>query len=252
MTGLRPDTTKSYSFDKTFQPFGTFPQHFHSNGYEIVEVGKIFHSYEFDSIHKNDLNFGVKKSDWYNYQNAEGERMPSTVYPDKNTPEFKFRDYLMASSAIKALKKLRFKDKPWFLGVGFKSPHTLLHYPFKYHEMYRNVSSVWEVDPIALRYPEKTPAIAYRCCAYDEYYFLNHEGDYPHNESHWLVDKPIDQPFSERVYKELMWSYSASITFVDAQLGRLLDALTEWNLWEDTTIILTADHGMQNGEKGIW
>ena len=54
------------------------------------------------------------------------------------------------------------------------------------------------------------------------------------------------------MYTEMMWGYAASVSFLDTQLGRILDALDEFDLWENTTIVLTSDHGMHNGEKGIW
>ena len=49
-----------------------------------------------------------------------------------------------------------------------------------------------------------------------------------------------------------MWGYAAAITFLDTQIGRLLDVMDEMNMWQNTTIILTSDHGIHNGEKGIW
>ena len=51
---------------------------------------------------------------------------------------------------------------------------------------------------------------------------------------------------------ELIKTYCAGVTFLDQQLGRLLDTLDRLKLWDTTTVILTADHGMHNGEKGIW
>ena len=53
-------------------------------------------------------------------------------------------------------------------------------------------------------------------------------------------------------HQELMWAYSAMITMVDKQLGRVLDAIDQLELWGNLTVVLTADHGMHNGEKGIW
>ena len=58
--------------------------------------------------------------------------------------------------------------------------------------------------------------------------------------------------FDKDMRNEIMMGYSASITFVDVQLGRLLDVFDKHNLWKNTVVILTSDHGMHNGEKGIW
>ena len=58
--------------------------------------------------------------------------------------------------------------------------------------------------------------------------------------------------FPQDMYTELMWGYRAAVTFLDAQLGRILDVLDELDIWKNTTIVLTSDHGMHNGEKGMW
>lgn len=62
----------------------------------------------------------------------------------------------------------------------------------------------------------------------------------------------MNQVFSSELYEEHLWGYSAAISFVDKQLGRILDVIDELNLWENLTIVLTADHGMHNGEKALW
>jgi iduronate 2-sulfatase len=54
------------------------------------------------------------------------------------------------------------------------------------------------------------------------------------------------------MYNELMIGYAAAVTYVDKQLGRVLDVLDELQLWDNLTVVLTADHGMHNGEKGLW
>jgi iduronate 2-sulfatase len=54
------------------------------------------------------------------------------------------------------------------------------------------------------------------------------------------------------MHDELMVGYSAAVSFLDAQVGRILDVMDELQLWENTTVVLTSDHGMHNGEKGLW
>ena len=65
------------------------------------------------------------------------------------------------------------------------------------------------------------------------------------------VHKPTFS-FKPKVYKEIMWGYAAAVSYLDMQLGRILDLLDRLDLWKNMTIILTSDHGMHNGEKGIW
>ena len=58
--------------------------------------------------------------------------------------------------------------------------------------------------------------------------------------------------FPQDMHTEIMWGYAAAVTFLDAQLGRILDALDRLQLWDDVTVVLTSDHGIHNGEKGMW
>jgi iduronate 2-sulfatase len=72
--------------------------------------------------------------------------------------------------------------------------------------------------------------------------------------SHWEKAERVENmlKLSSEAYTEMMWGYAASITFVDEQVGRLLDAVDRLQLWDNLTIVLTSDHGMHNGEKGTW
>jgi len=83
---------------------------------------------------------------------------------------------------------------------------------------------------------------------------MNNEGAGRWKDEIQLKTNSIDLklPLPARMHQELIWGYSAAITFVDTQLGRVLDTLDELKLWNNLTIVLTADHGMHNGEKGIW
>ena len=79
---------------------------------------------------------------------------------------------------------------------------------------------------------------------------MNEEGALPATRELDLEKIEIVPP--QDMYTEMMWGYSAAISFVDYQLGRVLDLLDELDLWKNITIVLTADHGMHNGEKNLW
>jgi len=135
--------------------------------------------------------------------------------------------------------------------IGFKMPHTALHVPFKYFDMYRNRKHVWSESESSVRqFPPTSPAVTYRCCADRWFKFMNNEGSLVHSKTEEMED--MNQVLSANLYMEMMWGYSAAITFVDKQLGRILDVIDELHLWNNLTIVLTADHGMHNGEKGLW
>jgi iduronate 2-sulfatase len=250
LTGLRPDTIVSYGFSNSWMPHLSFPQQFAHHGYNIANYGKIYHWDDFDD--KLRLGYGIEQSGWYEYQGKEYFRLNSTVNPDRHTPEENFKDYIFTSKMIDGLKNLATRPEYFFIGLGYKLPHIHLHFPWKYYDMYRSRAKIWsKVSPIHLQFPHTTPAISYRCCAYDEYRYLNEEGN-----ARWTETVPtrsdISRAFPRRMHEELMWSYSASITFLDTQIGRVLDAIEELGLWNNVTIVLTSDHGMHNGEKGIW
>jgi iduronate 2-sulfatase len=250
MTGLRPDTIASYGFSNSWTRYVTFPKHFSSMGYNIANYGKIYHRYDFED--KLNISYGLNRSRWYGYQGSEQDNLNSTVNPDRNTPETEFRDYIYTTKAIEGLRKLTSLDPYFLVGIGFKLPHTQLHFPYKYFEMYRDRKHVWEAaTPKNLHFPRSAPAISYRCCAYGRYVYMKDEGNSPSTE---ILQTPrnITGVIPHRMHVELMWAYSASITYLDTQIGRLLDAITELKLWNNITIVFTSDHGMHNGEKGIW
>lgn len=250
MTGLRPDTIASYAFANSWMPHLSFPEQFARHGYNIASYGKIYHWDDFED--RLGIGYGMGASDWYGYQEKEYNDLNSTVNPDRNTPEEKFRDYIYTSKMIEGLKIVSSRPEYFLLGIGYKLPHIHLHFPWKYFDLYRSHSQVWsETGAKRLHFPPTSPAISYRCCAYPEYRYLNEEGNARWRAS--VVTKPnISRTFPVRMYQELMWSYSAAISFLDTQIGRILDEIEQLGLWENVTIILTSDHGMHNGEKGIW
>lgn len=176
--------------------------------------------------------------------------MNSSVMPDKTRPESAYPDYKFASSAIDELRYLTTTEKAQYfmLSIGFKMPHTAYHVPHKYYDMYRSRSHLFQASPEQLRFPPTSPMISWRCCADRNYQFMNEEGAKKHNKT-YMVQK-VNDSFPLNIHQELAWGYAALITFVDKQLGRVLDVIDELKLWNNLTIILTADHGMHNGEKG--
>ena len=178
--------------------------------------------------------------------------MNSTVMPDKIKPEETFPDHLFASKAIESIRYFNDHKENYFMtAVGFKMPHTALHVPFKYYDMYRNRNIVWNsLDEAGRVFPPTAPTVAWRCCAAPSFRFMNQEGALRNNREEGLED--MKQPVSPQLYQEMMWGYAAAVTFVDKQLGRILDVLDELNLWNNLTVVLTADHGIHNGEKGLW
>jgi arylsulfatase A-like enzyme len=190
---------------------------------------------------------------WYDYQNLEWDSMNSSVMPDKIKGMDTFPDHIFTSKAIEALESNHNKSSSYYMvALGFKMPHLALHIPFQYFDMYRNISDQWEtnVREEHLQFPRTAPIVGFRCCSDAQFKYMQEEGAKRSEE--FLNIDDLNQTRTVRMHKELMWGYSAAVSYVDAQLGRLLDAVDRLKLWDNLTIVLTSDHGMHNGEKGIW
>ena len=100
----------------------------------------------------------------------------------------------------------------------------------------------------------------YRCCGLESFQFMSREqgGEYgkrssadtdtdTDTETLQLRQKSVTEAIDLRMHLELQWGYAAAVSFVDAQLGRLLDVVDELELWSNLTIVLTSDHGMHLG-----
>jgi iduronate 2-sulfatase len=249
LTGLRPDTTGSYNFDRGFHPHIVFPAQLVTNGYNTAASGKIAHWVNGDS---NIWNFEHFSNQWYEYQNEESRYMNSSVMPDKVKRLDQFRDFTFASRTIQQIRKMAAKPQFFMSAVGFKLPHLDLHVPHKFFQMYNNEEKkeAWKLSKKELKYPSSLSEISYRCCAEGRFRFIREEGSLPHNRSHPLMD--INKALPNEMHDNLMMGYLAGITYLDTQVGRILDVLDELDLWGNTTVVLTSDHGMHNGEKGLW
>lgn len=248
LTGLRPDGTGTYGFQHSFRPHITFPAILREFGYKTYGLGKVVHWDGDDRKIWSEGQWGG--SDWYTVQNNEYHYMNASVMPDSVMSEKQFRDYEVTDHAIDKLREFHSKNELFMIGMGFKLPHLSLHLPREYFEMYRNITHVWHRPKRELRFPITSPKVAHKCCANPEFVYMAKDGAV---KSHNSVDMaPTDFQFPARMHMELMWGYCASVTFLDRQLGRILDVFDELNMWDNLTIILTADHGMHNGEKGMW
>ena len=248
LTGLRPDTVGTYGFQSSYYTYHShmiMPTRLKRSGYTTVAYGKIRHWDGGDSEVWDEAFDG----DWYDYQAQEWNFMNSSVMPDKVRAEETFPDYVFATKAIEALTRLSKLDRFFMVAIGFKMPHLAMHVPYKYYDMYRSRVHQWAATDSELRFPPTAPVVSYRCCA-DDYKYMRQEGAMPSNSTHKL--RFINDTIPLTVHQEMMWGYAALITFVDKQLGRVLDAIDQLELWGNLTVVLTADHGMHNGEKGIW
>lgn len=249
MTGLRPDSVGTYGFAHSYWPHMPLPMHLTREGYNTAGVGKIFH---WETSDRKVWSYDNWDNNWYDYQGRENGWMNSSTMPDKVKPEEKFRDYEFTMRALSTWKKMIKEPKPWMLALGYKLPHLAIHVPHKYYEMYKGVEKTnsWHLSKKELRYPVTSHEISYRCCADSHFHYMREEGAKPSNRSVRIGD--INMVLPDDAHDEMMQGYCAGVTFVDKMLGLLLDFMDNNNLWSNTMVVLTSDHGMHNGEKGIW
>jgi iduronate 2-sulfatase len=244
MTGLRPSTTRvfdlQYHFRQDLPEVVTLPQMFMKAGYYAGRVGKIYHYGNPDDIGTSGLDdpaswqehvnpAGRDKTslepDIMNYTPKRGLGSAMAYLADKLGRDEEHTDGKVATEAIRLLEA--HKDKPFFLAVGFYKPHCPWITPSKYFDLYSmNSITLPEIAPDF----EKTalaPALA--------------------STKPWpYMGVTPDQA------RECKRAYYAAIAFVDAQIGRVLEAVDRLGLRDNTIIVFWSDHGYHLGEHGLW
>lgn len=238
MSGMRPATigviTNGPTVREKHPDVVTLSQLFRNNGYFAARVGKIYHLGIPPGVGTAGPDDPASWDHTYNPPGAEFTTPGKAFDPD---PEYsqgfngvkgdgegqEQHDYQAADEAIRLLREN--KDKPFFLALGFIRPHVPVTAPKKYFDLY-------DLDDIKL--PEVPP---------------NDRDDIPpaafHRPEPWWG-------MSERECRESILAYYASISFMDAQLGRVLDELKKLDLDENTIIVFFGDHGYLLGEHKTW
>lgn len=283
-SGLYPQTTGSYDFAawnkvEKLADRVPLPLHYRNQGYEVYGTGKLLHEGKggdfytdygigpqygpwpwkgigkpFFTAHPNrykawipfikepvhrDLNFG-SLADVPRWEADSAQGIPGAYgwYGDEGEP-FRYvndedRDLLpdeqSAAWAAEVIAKKH--DRPFYLGVGFVRPHTPLYVPKKYYDLY-------PLENIVLPPYRKDD--------------LDDVAPILRNRWQWGFDKydALIKSGGEKEWKEWIRGYLASITFADAQLGKVLDALQQSGELENTIIVLTSDNGYHAGEKNV-
>lgn len=241
LTGLRPTTTGVYALQPSirkvpgFSSVVSLPQAFAAAGYTTLTTGKIWHdAYPEPAGRQPGTEFSV-----WGYHGSHGplpmKKLVETpdpilamdwgVFPEEDSM---MEDYKVASWAIDQMQSGL--EKPFFLGVGFRRPHVPCFAPQKWFDLYPEKT---------LKLPQVKSDDRNDLPKFSDYLYWN----LPEPRLAWL--EKADQ------WKNLVRSYLASISFMDAQLGRVLDSLEETGLDKNTIIVLWSDHGWHLGEKGL-
>ncbi len=248
MTGLRPDKLGIWDLATFFRDKApdavSLTQQFMKNGYVAEGMGKIYHT---GHGNKNDVLSWSSSNFEHPYKAEKRPQLTSgdttklnTCYPEidglklpwyrSQMPEEEHDDYRVASHAIKRINAL--KDTNFFLAVGFVKPHLPFVAPAKYWDMY---------DPAKIKVPS-----GLRPDGSKDYIFANS------GELRKYYKMPEKGSLSNEDAKKMIHGYYACTSFIDAQVGRLVNHLKEQGLYENTIIVLWGDHGWKLGEYGEW
>lgn len=271
LTGMRPDYTQVWGLKTLMSEeldLLTLPAHFTNSGYETVGLGKVFHNRE-----DNDPNFWTRKfinsknlefsSDYpvpvfqRKYQNKKSQKafknhvsrltygakemmrragaLPSVENED--VPDDAYIDGAVTTKSIQLMKRLKKKEAPFFMTIGFRKPHLPFVAPRKYWDLYKREEI--EVAQFQKR-AEGSPSFAY----------------HSNGELRTYSDIPQDIKsgglLNEEKQRELIHGYYACVSYIDAQIGLIMEYLKKSGLEKNTVVVLMGDHGWHLGDHGIW
>ena len=247
MTGRRPDSTRVWDLETHFRvalpDAVTLGQHFKNNGYFVQGMGKIFHG-GYDDAPTWSVPWQTPKAAQYaspenikatqDPKNRDGKgRGRGPAVESADVPDDTYTDGKVARLAAQTLGELAKKNQPFFLAVGMAKPHLPFVAPKKYWDLY-DPSKIYV--PKFQQLPKDAPA------------FVGHTS----GELRSYSDMPKDGPIPDDVARHLRHGYYAATSYMDAQVGLVLDALEKEGLAGNTVIVLWGDHGWQLGEHGLW
>ena len=227
LTGLRPETTKVFANSTIFREklpnAVTLPQHFRTSGYHTQSIGKVAHKLEMqDDTYSWSVPSWEQKTDYYPPALSSWRAL--------DVEDDELDDGKNAERAVEILASIQ--STRFFLAVGFRKPHLPFYAPKKYYELYEGE----DFSFLSSNFPSNVHVV------FDE--SLGEVSDFR--------DVPNKGPLSDAKTLELMRAYAASTSYVDAQVGRVLDQLDALSLTENTVIVFAGDHGFHLGEHGEW
>ncbi len=244
MTGLYPDQTlvrRNAIYIREHIPnVKTMSQMFRESGYFATRIGKIYHY----NVPKHIGTSGHDDPYSWDYtinprgRDKDDENLIFSLRPGSfggtlswlaaDGTDREQTDGIAADRTVEMLKRYDQKGTPFFLAVGLFRPHTPYVAPKPYFEMYP--ADQIEVPSVPAGYLESIPAPARST----------------------ITRKKEQQNLDPKLARQAIQAYYASITFADAQLGRILDALDSLGMADDTIVVFTSDHGYHMGEHGHW
>ena len=244
LTGMRPTRHRFINYstraDQDAPVAISLPKLLKQNGYTTISNGKIYHNNEDDAEAWNSRWF--PKGNIRNYQleknilengSANLAMGGASAFEMAEVDDTAYFDGKIAQKGISDLKKLKNNKKPFFLALGFMKPHLPFNAPKKYWDLYDR--SDIEL-PDSYVQPKTTPKKAFH-----NFGELRNYGKIPRKGN-----------IKDALAKELIHGYYACVSYVDAQIGLVLDELKRLELEDDTIVILWGDHGWNLGDHKLW
>ncbi len=241
LSGMRPESIGIYSL---FTPFRsvhknkvTIPQFFKQNGYTTISLGKVYHNAN-DDVDSWSIHFPNKVDNWIKPENLALIDSLKKAGNKQNGPAFECIDvedeaYKDGSTTAKAIEILQeVKDDKFLMFVGLTKPHLPFNVPKKYWELYNSND---------FKVPAKiAPKDAYRLALTNWGELRNYHGI------------PQEGMLDDDLTKKLIHGYYASVSYIDAQIGKVMQELEKLDLRKNTIVVLMSDHGWKLGEYGAW
>ena len=234
LSGLRADKTKVYTLsEETRSHLGEWvmlPEYFRKQGYFTAQVGKIYHTKDgYEDPRSWDVEireFGKRppEGEIIKYDNPDGPGKHTNDWAWLKTPDDQTPDGIVARKAVEIMEQAVSRGEHFFLGAGFRRPHAPFAAPREYFDLY---------PPESIDLPDPTPSGYYESL--------------PPAAINYLAPQ---EPLSDQEQRELIASYYACNSFVDAQVGVLLEAVDRLGLWDNTVIVFVSDHGYHLGDHG--
>lgn len=236
LSGLRPETTGILDNQTPVRvkhpELVLLPELFRAQGYFTANIGKVLHAgVDADgrrTFYRDDKSFAHHRDFKATPLGLKGEGRnlaPALRWCTWLAAEGGDDDQPDGQNAAEAVRLIAaHKDEPFFLAVGFHKPHDPFNAPKRYFDLYP-LDQIQLADPAVAAPPELAISIP-------------NAAQFAH--------------FTDRERREFRRAYFAGISFVDAQIGRVLDALDHHRLWERTVVIVLGDHGYHLGEKAWW
>ncbi|GHV00847.1 iduronate-2-sulfatase [Bacteroidia bacterium] len=243
LTGCRPSTTgvrypyTEYFVNEFIHKYPTAPNHFFQNGYYVRTFGKVHHGFGENFTEPNYAPDGTGNADAYYLPGNRAvarDKSKRPAFECADVPDEAYSDGMTTREVLATISRASGSGKPFFFAVGFWKPHLPFNAPKKYWDLYRR-------DKLPLS-PFPSPT----------------EGETRYSRSHYNITGYAGESdegghiVSSQRAMELRHAYFACVSYVDAQVGRIIEGLKREGLYENTVIVLIGDHGWHLGDNGMW